>query len=494
MIAPIADNVLTRACASISQALGLHFPPARSRDLLRGVAAATPALGFKKPEECLARIADGLLTPEQIDVLAAHLTIGETYFFRDAALFHHLEHTLLPHLIAERRARRKQLRLWSAGCCTGEEAYSLAILLHRLIPDLKHWDLSVLGTDINLESLAKAREGCYGPWSFRGSPLLNDPRYFTPGPGKNVVLRKEIRALVHFEYLNLAQCAYPNPDIGTCDIDLLLCRNVLMYFEPGAARDAVGRLAETVAMAGWFAVAPSELALVDHPDLVPVHQHGTILHQRSPRRRPSPACALMTPIEFGAAPVVDAAAAPAALPPRRADVPAPIRPAPDDRLNEAESLYTSGRSDAARNLATSLLESHPGNGGAMRLLARICANGGRLAEADLWCDRAIASDRLDPCAYYLRALVSIEQGRHARAGEALRRALYLAPDFIIAHYTLGALCHTLGDPGAAQRHWRNAVRLLSRSEPEATLPESDGLSAGRLLAIVREQIDGEPAP
>jgi len=163
----------------------------------------------------------------------------------------------------------------------------------------------------------------------------------------------------------------------------------------------------------------------------------------------------------------------------------------ESALSKAEALFAAHQHEAAWDIAVSVTGENPARGRAMRLLARICADQGRLAEAQAWCDSIIAENRVDPTGYYLRALVLQERGLHIEAGDALRQTLYLDPDFIIAHFALGALARARGDATTAARHWRNTIRLLGRCAPETSVPESDGLSAARLLDIVERLMERE---
>ena len=121
MTAPLSESMLSRVGDFIVDRIGLHFPPPRWRDLQRGIELAAPELGFKSVLDCANEIAQARLTDAQLDTLAIHLTISETYFFRDTGLFNHLERVLLPALIEKRRGAGMHLRFWCAGCCTGEE-------------------------------------------------------------------------------------------------------------------------------------------------------------------------------------------------------------------------------------------------------------------------------------------------------------------------------------------------------------------------------------
>src|SRR5690606_35039610 len=118
---------------------------------------------------CVGELLSAPVERRHLEALAAHVTIGETYFFREPRTLDAFETGLLLPLIEERRRTGRHLRIWSAGCATGEEPYSIAMLLSRLIPDLEAWQITILATDINSRFLAKAERGAYGKWSFRGA-------------------------------------------------------------------------------------------------------------------------------------------------------------------------------------------------------------------------------------------------------------------------------------------------------------------------------------
>ncbi|MBI2290341.1 MAG: tetratricopeptide repeat protein, partial [Betaproteobacteria bacterium] len=129
-------------------------------------------------------------------------------------------------------------------------------------------------------------------------------------------------------------------------------------------------------------------------------------------------------------------------------------------------------------------EQKPDESEAPRHRARTCANQGKLAEAIEWCEKAIASDKLDPASHYLLATIRQEQGYADSAAQALKRALYLDPEFVLAHFALGNLCLSQGRHRDAERHFGNALALLQVRPHAEILPESEGLTAGRLIEIV----------
>ncbi len=251
--AAVAESLLPRFSGYVARHLGLRFPRSQWPELLRAADAIACEGGVAGAAACMEGVMAAAPTRAAIEQLARHLTIGETYFFREPALFDALERDVLPLLIDARRAGGKTLRIWSAGCCTGEELYSLAILLHRLIPDLADWRITLLGTDINPQFLRKAEQGVYRDWSFRNVPEWIRRRYFDAG-----AIAPVLRQGVRFDYLNLAAGVFPGTDSGTPPMDLILCRNVLMYFEPSSAARTVLRLRDALAADGWLAVGVAE--------------------------------------------------------------------------------------------------------------------------------------------------------------------------------------------------------------------------------------------
>ncbi len=473
-----------RLSERIAEAVGLHFPRERWPDLQRGLAEAARELGYSDCDACVESLLAAPLTKAQVQVLAHHLTIGETYFFREKKTFEILGTQVLPALIESRRRGGRQLRFWSAACCTGEEAYSLAILLHQLLPDLQEWQVTILATDINEHFLQKAVAGAYGEWSFRDTPAGFKERYFTRGDDGRYLVVPEIRQLVTFAPLNLAETSYAGSAADTNAMDVIFCRNVLMYFSPTQAGRAINNLRHALVEGGWLAVGPSEVSQVHFQGLATRNFPGVILYQKS-NESPSLAPSLRH------IPRVDSRRATSGLSWRPADSPTKPAPASPSRTARDEprptsheaalSLYAQGRyADAIAMLlmgqARAICEIH--------LLARALANQGKLSDALAWCDRAIAHDKVDPTGHYLRATVLLEQGHAAEARNSFQRTVYLDPTFVLAHFALGNLARASARPEEADRHFNNARQLLADLPAEGALLEADGLTVGRLAEII----------
>ncbi|MBK0394889.1 CheR family methyltransferase [Ramlibacter algicola] len=419
---------------AVAQHIGLHFPPERYDDLARGVRHAAQDLGLPDTAACIRTLTRSRMDVTQQQVLARHLTIGETYFLRDPHLLDALSRRVLPDLVRRRRGRDQRLRLWSAGCASGEEAYSLAILLHQLLPDIADWRVTITATDINPAALEKAAAGVYGEWSFRNVPASVKQSWFEQRPGGRYVVSPALRKLVNFEFLNLVADEFPPRGSETSAMDVIFCRNVLMYFTPPQVARAVARLHGSLVHGGWLAVSPSETSQDLFAAFSTVNYPGAILYRKS-------ADAAKT---LPTAPLAAHVAA------------APVQAAPPSAARHARSL----------------------------------ADEGRLAEALAWCERWVAADKLDPAAHYLLAMVLAEQGAHEGARASLRRAVFLEPGFVLAHFALGNIARQEGRGIDAARHFATVQRLLDSHQPGDLLPHGDGLNAGRLAHIVRSMPAG----
>jgi chemotaxis protein methyltransferase CheR len=487
-LSPVPDNLRRQLRDLVAQQIGLSFPPNRWTDLQRGLAGAVGELGFADLRTGAEWLVSASLTKTQLDVLASHLTIGETYFFREKKTFEVLASEVLPELVS-RRKRNRRLRIWSAACCTGEEAYSLAILLRQVIPDLADWFVTILATDINNRFLQKAASGVYGEWSFRGTPSGFKERYFARTENGRYAIRSEIKKQVTFAQVNLVQDVFSSLVVETNAMDLILCRNVLMYFSPEQAQKVIHNLRRSLVHDGWLVVSPSDPSTTLSSSFAAVNFPGVILYQKrsaSGEKKLFPA----TPADLGPA-VSSSLKAPLAEAPSLSKA---HRQAPAETWSKAdrseahsiaESLYKSGRyTEVVDSLLPWSNELFTLEVPTVRILARSFANLGMLTDALTWCGRWVNADRLDPSGHYLRAVVLQELGESNQSQRSFQTAIYLDPKFVLAHFALGNLARTRGKTAEANKHFANALDLLSVISSGDVLPETDGITAGRLMEII----------
>ncbi len=470
----LPEDQLLQLSDFVADQMGLYFPRKRWEDLERQTNLAAKEFGYPDAKTFVPWLLSSSLTQEQIEILASCLTISETYFWREPQVFEALRHHILPELIRLRETGNRRLRIWSAGCASGEEPYTIAIVLRQLIPDLKNWNITLLATDINPNVLRRAAAGVYGEWSFRNSPPGLKQKYFIRTANNKFEILPEIRQMVTFAYLNLAKDLYPSPMNNTNAMDLVFCRNVLMYFATEHARQVGLRLYQSLIEGGWLIVGSSELSQHIFPQAASVHFPGAIVYRREGEKsRPE----AVPPLAPALAPTI-----PILLPSRPALVPPPFVPSP--------ALHARKRVQPAEAVETVRVEARPDVGVTVRSLA----NRGKLTEAWAACEQAITADRLNPGLYYLGATILQELDRKDEAMASLKRALYLDPGFVLAYFTLGTLLLRQGNTLAAKKSFENVLALLSSYEQEDMMPESEGLTAGRLREITRATLHtGIPA-
>jgi chemotaxis protein methyltransferase CheR len=498
MLSKVREEQWTRLSELIAERTGLHFPRERRNDLRRSLAGAARELGIEDAAACIEWLLSGPPTKAQLQVLASHLTIGETYFFRDPQTMEAVAQHVLPELIRTRRGREQRLRIWSAACCTGEEPYSLAIVLHQLLPDLARWQVTITATDINARFLHKAAAGIYGEWSFRATPSKLKTRYFNQTAKGRYAIVPEIKRLVTFEHLNLVEDVFPSLATDTNAMDLIFCRNALMYFTPPQMRKVVDRLHHALVEGGWLVVSPSEASKAQFPEFLNVNFPGAILFQKGggrPRSEPASAACVQVPPHV--APLLEESlpcAPTAALATDQEPASPGEEPIRANPLAAGQSLHQEGRYAEAAEMLLSGAAGRPAEPEAFSLLARTLANQGRLADALVWCERWIAADKMNAAGHYLRAVVLLEQGDFPQGRASLQRALYLDHNFVLAHFALGNLARSRGKTGEAHKHFADALHLLRHHRPDDLLPESDGLTAGRLTETIAFMTDSGNVP
>lgn len=508
MSSNISTELINNLSKLIAERMGLNFPKERWSDLERGICSAARESGNQDPDEFIRQILVAPLDKIQIEILAGYLTIGETYFFREPASFENLERVILPELVQSYKGNGQRLRIWSAGCCTGEEPYSIAMTLSKIIPDLKDWNVSILATDINPRFLKKATQAEYTEWAFRETPPWVKQKFFKNKSDGHYEISPHVKKMVTFSYLNLAEDVYPSLLNNTNAMNVIFCRNVLMYFTPEKIKKVIQNLFLSLVDGGWLIVSPAETAQVLYDQFETVNLQGMTAYRKNARREATITKYFESELATGIIPqfqqtinneiftfpdeVLSPPIPPTDRLPSRAED--SDRKPPESEKSEYDkffTLYQQGRYLEAEEKLLKLLSFEQVDSAKASLLARIYADQGKLNESLKWCEKAIALDKLNPELYYLHALISQEQGDLRGTNLALKRALYLDPNFIPAHFALGNLALREEKFNESRKHMRNALLLLGTHRHDEILPESEGITVGRLIEIIRSTTNGE---
>lgn len=189
-----------------------------------------------------------------IQAFAREFSVGESYFFRDPNFFDLFEHHIIPEMI---KKNNYSLNIWSVGCSRGEEAYSVAMMLHKNIPNIEKWNLIILGTDVNTHLLEKAKEGIFQKWSFRAIPDFYMKKYFQP-LGEMYEIHPLIREMVHFTYHNITSGQPVSIPSNVKKFDLIIFKNVLIYLKDDKAKTVTKNLFSILNEGGYLATTPVE--------------------------------------------------------------------------------------------------------------------------------------------------------------------------------------------------------------------------------------------
>ena len=459
------------------------------------VQAACVRFGHSSVEGLLAALERGSNVPE-MEYLITRITVGESYFFRDEEQLRFLREAWLPGVVAEKsRSGDRFLRIWSAGCSAGQEIYTIAMLLAEMLPEPQTWSLHLLGTDINTDSLGEAIRGRYSAWSLRATAEDLNARHFLDEGNQQFSLDPRIRDRVKFSYLNLLEDNFPTMLTGTTAMDLILCRNVFIYFDPQLVEPVMRKFHASLVPGGYLILGASDLHAAPLPGLELQQWGNTFCFRRtdgmaaSELRSWEPASSIIHPPSYTPEPppALDLTAKPWAEP-----VPAPSDSTPARKgplYPDVVLLLREERWDAVVQAVDAHTEAHGFDAELAQHKAKALANLGLLDDAARESERSLDMAPMDKHTYLIRALVMLELNDMEKATEALRKAIYLEPNFVEAHFQLGLLQLRMGDRRSGMRSLSNALDLAEKLDPNRQVHNAPGMVFGRLAEILRKEIN-----
>ena len=502
----------------IAQRLGLNFDDTKLGFLADVLGRRADQSGLAR-HTYLERLTGLGVIDTEVQALAVELTVPETYFLRHMEQFRAFTEVALPAALAA-RAPVRTLNLLSAGCASGEEPFSLAILVRERALD-PGWKVTIRGVDINPAMLAKAARGCYSSWALRETPAEVQQRWFR-GVGRDFALDESIRGAVSFQEVNLSQ---ENPELWTpAFYDVIFCRNVLMYFTPEVAQAVVGRLTRSLAPDGYLFLGHAETLRGLSNAYHLCHTHGTFYYQRKGmqgdgRREPSE-----EPVNGALRETPIAAAYPDRDKQRDSEstwaktwletvqhasdriqalTERPVAeyakqgvrgPGPDRAPQIAAQLPTvlellkQERFSDALDLLGHLPAAAVPDPDIMLLRAALLTHSGQLSAAERASMQLLEYDELNTGAHYLLALCRESAGDSLAASEHDRVAVYLDPSFAMPRLHLGLMARRAGDAETACRELEQALMLLKREDTSRLLLFGGGFGRDALIALCRAEL------
>lgn len=438
----IRDPAYLKVKQDLIAATGMAYYETRDDAMIRVVHQRLAELKLPAMADYLHLLA-GVGRQNELQTVASQLAIGETSFFRNQAHFEAMRTLIFPDLL-RRYASSKRLRIWSAGCSNGAETYSISILLRREFGLLiRDWDVRIVGTDISATSLAQAQEGSYSEWTLRSMPERLRNACFEK-QGSTWTIKPEYRQGVVFENHNLMDERFRA--VGA-EFHLIVCQNVIIYFEPHRAHRLIEKFHESLASSGWLILGPGEADLSAFRTLFLVNCGGPALY----RKRAGDSALFFEDAKQS----------------QVQDIPGPV-PA-------LETIVETAKPDM-HNI------EH----------IRRLADSGEWKKAVDCCEYALLRDSKNPYLHFYFAMVVHHLGQRKHAKTLLQTAIQLDPRFVLAHYHLGLVLKEDGEFSDARRHLQIVLELLARVPEDHVYPEGDGIAAADLkdLTILHLEVLG----
>ena len=507
-MATLGPTDIERFRSLVACRLGLNFDDTRLgflAEILRGRIDAT-GVGNDAYLSCLDGPPSG---HEEWRLLAGELTVGETYFFRNIDQFHAFKDVAVADRL-RKTADRKILRVLSAGCASGEEAYSLAMILREVLPAAPGLRLLISGVDVNPLMVERARRGLFSRWSLRETPDDARQRWFHTN-NRDYILDDEIRAMVTFEERNLVDhdsvLWMPN------SYDVIFCRNVLMYFTPEQSQTLTARIERSLAPGGFLFLGHAETLRGLSQKFHLRHTHGTFYYQRRDANAnadadseiraavplPTNEGTPLTTIVDGAASWVDAIRQASERiqslsETSRSFQSAMAATANDDRaglvkqVGRAIELLRRERFGEALGVVKAIPPAFSQDPEVLLLRAVLLTHSGDLSKAEETCAELLAFNDMNAGAHYLVALCREAASDRESAVEHDQVAVYLDQGFAMPRLHLGLLARRAGDTAKARRELGQALLLLQREDSSRLLLFGGGFSREALVELCRTEL------
>lgn len=510
----------------ITSTTGLNIREQDQDAICRKLYYRIKSLHFSRPEDYYQLLISRTLQSQQEwRELILELTTTESYFFRDKGLFKLLKTGILPQLIEKKKKSfaashslaphhqnlngihyKPTLRIWSAGCSTGEEPYSLAICLQQLIPDWDNWNVLILATDINEFALEKAKQGNYNYWSFRSVDEDVKTQYFQ-NQKSTLAINPNIKKCVHFMYNNLVQDSFPVPfnpnfsgnSVSIEQMDLIICRNVFVYFEHRFIALVLHKFFQTLNPGGYLITGHAELHGQDLTGFQPHIFPESIIYEKrdnssAPIHTPPSSWPQIPEISqnqtFSSSHLNNSSNQPIyfqdkqhpaliensivpqqiKIPTLKAQIVNTQTIQTSQLLSEAQILFQQKNYPQAIRQAKQVIQQEPQQFHAYYLLGQIHANLGQYQEASYYCEQALNIDSTSIPVYYLLIQIAEETGDIAKAKILLKRIIYFCPSSIVAYLHLGAIYENENDILRAKKMYQTAFNLI-KNLPENSIPE-----------------------
>lgn len=460
-------------------------------------------LGTSKGERCFQK-------------LISLLTTNETFFFRGKAHFDLMEKYIFPELITKKASSSKAISIWSAGCSTGEEAYSIAILLKKLIYQTESWNIRIIASDIDEIPLRKAREGKYSQWSFRGvSSFIIDNCFIKEGD--NYKIKEEYKPFVHFTVNNLI--SDPPPLYGGYNqkFDLIICRNVTIYFDKQTTMSLASKFYNSLRTGGYLIVGHAEHSAEIYSLFKTRAFPNAIVYQKVDKKKttigdiPLNLYSQRVPkghnkksglakngvhhktyiMEADDLIKLTSVRKPAGLSPKGNFASGKRRSSSSEEtqiFNEAMLYYDIKNYELAIDRFLKIHTTSPSNPRVCWMLSHIAANRGFFEEAIAWANSCIEIDPLYKESYYTLSLIHLARNEFKEAENKIKKAIYIDQHFVLGYFVLGNIYLLMQLPLQAEKYFKMTSDMLVSKPTDEIVFQIENLTVGELLNLVKLKV------
>lgn len=497
--AALPEDIRIRLKNYINNRTGLYFKDYDLKDLDKVIISRMKERGFDAPFSYYTYVTTSGEKEDELRELLNRITIKHTYFFRNEPQFSAIQKRILPEIMDKKRIEAMEkgldkptIRIWSAGCATGEEPYSIAMVIRDSIPDLDNWNIQIIATDASQEALDMARKGVYGTNSMRLVDQNHKDLYFIEKEKKGVdekfAIRDEVKHMVTFGFHNLIEEEYP------AGFDIIFCRNVVIYFELDTTINVMRKFYSSLNDNGYLFIGYSETLYFLSDEFKMVSWNEAIYY-----RKITAEAALKEKAEIPLAKSMDEELKEALEEISKKELEAEIKmasgleapPAKDMKEMLVQAIKATHMKEYAR--ALKLLEEAASLDNKAfdpyYLMAEIYMNQGRFSEAKEKLKGALDLNPMFAPAHYLLGCVYVESQDFDQAKENLKKSLYIDKDLALAHFYMGAVHKTEGRIDAAIREYRNTLKNLSMYKPDDIIAYSGGFTAATLMSVCRDNIE-----
>ncbi len=486
----------------IKENCGIYIDDYRADALRVSLWIRMRQLGYEDYIAYLGFLKDGKKGDDEFKELLNLITVNETCFFRNPNQFEALKNHILPEIIRNKAKSDKTIRIWSAGCSTGEEPYTIAMLVLDLIPDLKEWRVEILGTDVSRQALSRAQKGCYGERTMREMDEIYKKRYFKKDMSGEYCLSDKLKKMVSFGYHNLIKEPYPFLIMGGWD--LIFCRNVTIYFKLPSVRRVIDNFSSSLNEGGYLFIGHAETLYQISENFIPIEMDGAFVYKKMAKKdkKAKGKKGDIGDIELGPLCIIGGEAQGADRSYLRTidvktkrkkkteDKTSPdLLKAEEDKLfNEARRLFKQEDFEEAKVMLLNVLKINPDNSYARLLLGQVFANENLYDAAVSEAGKVLKQDPLSVPAHFLLGVVFQKQDRVDDAIKEFKRVVYLDSDFALGHLNLANIYRAQHLDKKALREYNNAVQSLTVKPHGDWLDFAGGFLADVLVEVCRRNI------